>query len=191
MPATSQRTTSPDDSRTTAQPGASWRHAAGAAVAASAILVLVLLAFAGPTYTAKTKEIPIAVAGAQPAVAAFEQQLAAQGEASAAIDVRELSDRAAAVTAIEQREVYGAIVLPNQPGGVVEVMTASAGSAPATQLLNRPRTGHQQGGRGAWLTLAAWLVVGVALIIVGHHRNDPGALEHVDTSPGDDSATRG
>lgn len=360
MPATSQRTTSPDDGRTTAQPGASWRHAAGAAVAASAILVLVLLAFAWPTYTAKTKDIPIAVAGAQPAVAAFEQQLAAQGEASAAIDVRELSDRAAAVTAIEQREVYGAIVLPNQPGGVVEVLTASAGSAPATQLLNGLAQGISkaavgQGGQAAtvtdvvplahadsrgaglaltglplamggmiggvlisllvsgwrqrlsaivgycligglaltlilhtwfgwlpgafgltwlaislalgataativglqsligqpgiavgavltllignplsslampkewlpgawgetgqyfvpgasgtllrdlsyfpaadasryWLTLASWLVVGIALIIVGHHRNDPGALEHVDTSPGDDSATRG
>lgn len=31
-----------------------------------------------------------------------------------------------------------------------------------------------------WLTLGAWFVVGIALLVLGHHRNDPGAFDHLD-----------
>lgn len=53
--------------------------------------------------------------------------------------------------------MYGAIVLPGQPGASIEVLTASAGSAPATQLLgvlaqNISKAAQAQGGAPATVT---------------------------------------
>ena len=33
------------------------------------------------------------------------------------------------------------------------------------------------GTASQWLTLGAWFLVGVILLVIGHHRNDRGALE--------------
>ncbi|WP_106850278.1 hypothetical protein [Blastococcus sp. Marseille-P5729] len=116
----------------------SWKHAVGAILAATTVVTLVLLAFAWPTYTSSVKDMPIAIAGAPQAVEAFEQQFTAGGEQAAeAIDPQQYADRAAAVEAIDKREVYGAIVLPSAPGEGIEVLTTSAGSAAASQLLTQ------------------------------------------------------
>ncbi len=101
-----------------------------AAVGLSAVLALIVLAFSWPSITAEPRDLPIGITGPAPAVAAAQQ---AVGQAQpGAIDFVEVADRAAAVEAIETREVYAAIVLGEQP----ELLTASAGSPVVTQMAN-------------------------------------------------------
>ncbi|MEL4358757.1 MULTISPECIES: hypothetical protein [unclassified Luteococcus] len=106
-----------------------WQATLRTILAAATVVTLVLLAFAWPSYTAKPKGMPVAIVAPTPQRAAVAQQLEAAGGAFTVVDQ---SDRAAAVEAIEQRGVYGALVFSGQK---TEVLTASAGSAAATQML--------------------------------------------------------
>jgi hypothetical protein len=63
--------------------------------------------------TASPRDLPIAITGPAEAISAAEQAVDAQAEG--AIAFVEVDDRAAAVQAIETREVYGAIVLGRSP----------------------------------------------------------------------------
>jgi hypothetical protein len=101
----------------------------GIAVALAAVVAVIVLAFAWPSVTAEPKDLPIAISGPAQAVAAAEA--AVDSEAQGAIAFREVDDREAAVTAIEERDVYGAVVLGTEP----EVLTSSASSLPVAQLL--------------------------------------------------------
>lgn len=101
-----------------------WWRSAVFGVLLSAVVCVVVLAFSWPSVTLSPKDVPIAVAGPEDAVAPIEQALEEQGDG--AFDLVKVSDRTAAVNAIESRDVYGAIVLGTSP----EVLTASgAGSA--------------------------------------------------------------
>ncbi|MCK8671643.1 hypothetical protein M1M07_10995 [Rhodococcus sp. HM1] len=103
------------------------------AVGAAAIVGIVLLAFTWPAVTSEPRDLPVAVAGPEAAVAQVTGVVAAQaGEALAPTPV---SDRAAAVEAIEQREVYGAIVLGSAPGEAPEVLIATAANPQVAQML--------------------------------------------------------
>ena len=96
------------------------------------VVVLVLLAFGWPTYTAKVKDMPLGV------VATSEQQAQLQQALDAADDPFELTSSpstAEAEQAIKQREVYGAVIMPTKAGEATQVLTASAGSSAATQML--------------------------------------------------------
>jgi hypothetical protein len=95
----------------------------------AAIVTVLLLAFAWPAVTADVHALPIAVVGPE----AQTSQLAAALEENkhGAFDLVTAVDRDAAVTRIENREVYGAIVLGQQP----EILTASAASPVVAQLL--------------------------------------------------------
>lgn len=109
-----------------------WNATIRTILGASAVVMLVLLAFAWPTYTAKVKEMPLGV------VATTEQQAALQQALDTAGDPFELTSYANADEArhaIEQREVYGAVVMPAKQGGATQVFTASAGSTAATQMI--------------------------------------------------------
>jgi hypothetical protein len=84
-------------------------------------VAVILTLFAWPTAKVGPREVPIGVAGA-PAV---ERVLAAQ---DGRFEVHRYADEAAARTAIEDREVYGAFA-----GG--KLLTASAASPAITQML--------------------------------------------------------
>jgi hypothetical protein len=99
--------------------------AAGIAAAVSVIV----LAFSWPAVTAEPKDVPVAVAGPPQAVDGVRASLDA--EQPGVVDLREVDDRDAAVTAIETRDVYGAVVLGEAP----EVLTSSAASTATNQML--------------------------------------------------------
>jgi len=110
-------------------PRTTWRFAVIFGVLGSLIVGLVVLAFVWPIATASAHDLPIAIAGPPAQVAAVEK--AVDAKASGVIAFHRVADRDAAVGSIKHRTVYGAIVLGASP----EVLTASAGSPVAGQLL--------------------------------------------------------
>jgi hypothetical protein len=94
-------------------------------VVAAAVLAL----FAWPNARMAPRDLPVGVAGSAAAVAPVEARLAAEGGAFA---VHRYADQAAAVEAIEDREVYGAIVVSADGPAV---LTASAASPAVAQLM--------------------------------------------------------
>jgi hypothetical protein len=99
----------------------------------SALLALVVTAFAWPASEIEPRDLPVAAVGPGEAVAGFENATTAALGAEA-LDVRTLDSRADAVTAIENREVSGAFVFGTTG---VEVLTASAGSPAVAQMLQQ------------------------------------------------------
>ncbi|MBA3308725.1 MAG: hypothetical protein H0U28_01515, partial [Nocardioidaceae bacterium] len=107
-----------------------WVHVAAAVAGLTALLALILTGFAWPASNLAPRDLPIAVAGPPPAVAPVEQQLTAAGDD--AFDVTAAASRKAAVAAIEDRDVYGAIVIGETAS---ELLTAPAASPVVAQLL--------------------------------------------------------
>lgn len=105
-----------------------WPHALRTALLAAAAVCIVLLAFAWPSVTAKVQNLPIAAVGHPDQIS----QITAKAPAGS-LNVRTASSRDEAVKLIEQREVYGAIVLGASP----EILVASAGSPVASQALTQ------------------------------------------------------
>jgi hypothetical protein len=98
----------------------------------TALITVLLIAFAWPAARSEPHDIPLAVAGPEPAVAQVGQGL--EQAMPGGFELTAVPDRAAAVQKIEDRDVYGAIVLdPQQP----EVLTASAGSPAVAQILTQ------------------------------------------------------
>jgi hypothetical protein len=96
------------------------------------ILTVLLIAFAWPAARSEPRDLPVAVAGPQPAVT----QVAAGLEQAmpGGFEIKPVADRLAAVQAIEDRDVYGAIIAdPQAP----EVLTASAGGPAVAQILTQ------------------------------------------------------
>lgn len=116
-----------------ARPHTRWPLSVGLGVAGAVIVTLVVLAFLWPTKTATAHDVPIGVSGPAAAVSAFEQAL--DDNANGVFEFVDASDRAAAVSQIERRETYGAIVLAAPPA-TPEVLTAPAGSPVVAQLLS-------------------------------------------------------
>src|SRR5262245_44735039 len=100
-----------------------------AALVVPLVLALTLATFAWPSARLEPRELPIGVAGPTGAV---EQRLAHAGEG--AFDVHRYADEAAAREAIEDREVYAAVVAS---GGGVRVLTASAASPLVAGMLQQ------------------------------------------------------
>jgi hypothetical protein len=117
-----------------ARPHTKWRFTVLFGILGALVVGLVVLAFVWPIATATAKDLPVAISGPAASVAAVEK--AVDADASGVIDFRTVSGRDAAVTRIEDRRVSGAIILPSTQGEVPEVLTASAGSTAASQLLN-------------------------------------------------------
>jgi len=98
----------------------------------TALLTVLLIAFAWPAARSEPREVPLAVAGPESAVAQVAKGL--EQAMPGGFELTAVPDRAAAVQKIEDRDVYGAIVLdPRQP----EVLTASAGSPAVAQILTQ------------------------------------------------------
>jgi len=105
-------------------------RALGAAVGIAALLTLLLSAFAWPTHELEPRGLPLAVVGPEQALAQVERATAPLGED--ALDLTSVDTRDDAIAAIQEREVYAAIV----PGpSRTELMTAPAGSPAVATLL--------------------------------------------------------
>ena len=106
------------------------RPPAAAILAVPLIVAVVLALFAWPSSRLEPRDLPVGVAGPSAAAGAIERQLGAQ---EGAFDVHRYSDAAEAREAIEDREVYGALVAtPDGP----TVLTSSAASPAVSQLLS-------------------------------------------------------
>ncbi|MFG1628482.1 hypothetical protein [Kribbella sp. NPDC049227] len=98
----------------------------------TALLTVLLIAFAWPAARSEPRNVPLAVAGPAPAVAQVENGL--EQAMPGGFEVTAVPDRATAVQKIQDRDVYGAIVLdPQQP----ELLTASAGAPAVAQILTQ------------------------------------------------------
>ncbi|MGW2567915.1 ABC transporter permease [Streptomyces sp. NPDC001537] len=100
------------------------------------LAALALWAFAWPAARTAPRDLPLGVAGPTAATAQVERQLE-QNEG--AFEIHRYADEAAARDAIEDRTVYGAVVVtPQGP----ELLTASAASPTVAQLLRQAVAGQ-------------------------------------------------
>jgi hypothetical protein len=105
----------------------------------TAVLTVLLIAFAWPAARSEPRDLPIGVVAPPPAATQIGGML--EQNLPGGFEIHAYADRAAAVAAIEDREVYGAIVA--QPSGS-EMLIASAGSPAVGQILTQMATRMQQ-----------------------------------------------
>jgi hypothetical protein len=98
----------------------------------TAVLTVLLIAFAWPAARSAPRDVPLAISG--PAAAVAQVQGGLEKAMPGGFEFTAVTDRAAAVKAIEDRDVYGAIVLDQQ---APEVLTASAGGPAVAQILTQ------------------------------------------------------
>jgi hypothetical protein len=134
------------------KPHTRWSRAALIGIGASLIVGVFVLAFSWPSVTSSVHGIPVVVAGSGPAADAVAAQLAGAPAEGAGADAGTSADpatfvvtraesRADAVSAIESREAFGAIVVASTPAASAsavpaapEVLTASADGAVVSQI---------------------------------------------------------
>lgn len=107
------------------------RRVIGIALGLSVVIGVLVTAFVWPSSEIAPRDVPIAVAGPAEAVEAVSQQL--DQAVPDGFAVTAVGSDAEARAAIEDRDVYGAIVL--SPGGAPTVLTASAASPVVAQTL--------------------------------------------------------
>ncbi|MFD7436783.1 ABC transporter permease [Streptomyces sp. NPDC059861] len=118
------------------------RHVVAVVVLVPLVAALALWAFAWPAARTAPHDLPLGVAGPATATVQIQQQLARH---QGAFEIHRYADETAAREAVEDRTVYGAIVVTAQGP---ELLTASAASPVVAQLLQqamsaegaRPRT---------------------------------------------------
>ncbi|WP_329280043.1 ABC transporter permease [Streptomyces sp. NBC_01451] len=110
------------------------RHMIAVIVLVPALVALALWAFAWPAARTAPRDLPLGVAGPATAVTQVERQLSAH---EGAFEIHRYADEAAARAAIENRTVYGAVVVTAQGP---ELLTASAASPVVAQLLQQAVT---------------------------------------------------
>ena len=107
-----------------------WARVVAIAIVLATVVSVIVLAFLWPAITSEVKGLPIAAAGPS---AQLDQLVGGIDEhAPGLFEITTVDDRNTAIDAIESREVYGAIVLGQQP----EVLTASAASPVVAQALS-------------------------------------------------------
>ncbi|WP_020577813.1 hypothetical protein [Actinopolymorpha alba] len=106
------------------------------------LAAVALLMFVWPAARMAPHDLPIGVAGPAQATGVLTERLSAVG--SGAFEIHQYADEAAARSAIQDREVYGALVAG--PSGMT-VLTASAASPLVAQLLTQAVTA-EAGGAG-------------------------------------------
>ena len=104
----------------------SLKQALLAAIFAAAIVTVILLAFSWPTVTSEPRDLPIAAAGDQEQI----DQITADAP-EGMLDLKKVDSRAEAHQLIREREVYGALLLGDDP----EILTSTAASPPVAQQL--------------------------------------------------------
>ena len=112
-----------------------WLKSLRAALIATAVVSVVLLAFAWPTATSKTENLPVAVVGTQEQIDRMSEKMPEN-----MLELHPVAHRQDVVNGIRTREVYGGIVLGQDP----EILTASAASPVASQMLGTVGTTMQR-----------------------------------------------
>ncbi|WP_223180130.1 ABC transporter permease [Streptomyces griseicoloratus] len=107
------------------------RRMAAVVVLVPVLVALALWAFAWPAARTAPHDLPLGVAGPATATAPLEQRLT---QREGAFEVHRYADEAAARDAIEDRAVYGAVVVTEQGP---KLLTASAASPAVAQLLQQ------------------------------------------------------
>jgi hypothetical protein len=120
---------------------AAWTHVLAVSVGLTALLCLLVIAFAWPATQLAPRSLPVVVAG--PAEATAQVSAALDKAVPGGFAVTVVADEAAARAAIERRDAYGAILLGPTP----TVLTATAASPIVAQLLTQLATtlGARQG----------------------------------------------
>ncbi|MEU7721079.1 ABC transporter permease [Streptomyces tibetensis] len=117
------------------------RHVIAVVVLVPVLAALALWAFAWPASRIAPRDLPLGVAGPPAAAAQVERQLERH---EGAFEIHRYADEAAARDAIEDRSVYGAVVVtPQGP----ELLTASAASPVVAQFLQQA-VGRQADAQG-------------------------------------------
>ncbi len=109
-----------------------WAQAIGAAIAVTAALTVLLLAFVWPAVSSAPKDLPVAVAPA--AAAPAVQARLASGPAAGVVAVLPVSDENAARQAIAEQRAVGAVVIG--PSGA-KVLKATLASPVGAGVLDR------------------------------------------------------
>ncbi|MFJ4244144.1 ABC transporter permease [Streptomyces iakyrus] len=118
------------------------RHVIAVVVLVPVLAALALWAFAWPASRIAPRDLPLGVAGPPAAAAQVEKQLERH---EGAFEIHRYADEAAARDAIEDRSVYGAVVVtPQGP----ELLTASAAGPAVAQFLQQA-VGQQAAAGGA------------------------------------------
>ncbi|MFG2925008.1 ABC transporter permease [Streptomyces sp. NPDC048305] len=155
-------------------PAAANRRAVAAILLVPLIATLALWAFAWPASRIAPRGLPVGVAGAAPAAEQMEKRFE---QRPGAFEIHRYDDADAARTAIEDRVVYGAVVITGQgpqlltasaAGPVVaQLLTEAVGSAappgtevPVTDVVAAPRTDPRGSALGASILPLA--IAGVA-----------------------------
>lgn len=112
-------------------PTGTTRRMIAVAVLVPVIAALALWAFAWPAARTAPRDVPLGVAGPAAATAQVEKELA---QHEGAFELHHYKDEAAARDAIEDRTVYGAVVVTTDGP---ELLTASAASPVVAQLLQQ------------------------------------------------------
>ncbi|WP_052425013.1 hypothetical protein [Streptomyces fulvoviolaceus] len=116
-------------STASAAPTGNARRMIAVVVLVPVLAALALWAFAWPAARSAPRDLPLGVAGPAAATAQAEKQLT---QREGAFEIHHYADEAAARAAIEDRTVYGAVVVTAQGP---ELLTASAASPVVAQLL--------------------------------------------------------
>ncbi len=109
-----------------------WKPVILFTIMETVIVSLILVIFAWPLVNAKPVALPVGIVGPTSVTAAVEE--AVNGQAPGAFIWTEFETADAAVSAIAQREVYGAFVLSDAG---LDVITASAANAAVAQVLTQ------------------------------------------------------
>ena len=118
------------------RPRPAWLKSVRAALIATAAVCVVLLAFAWPTATSKIENLPVAVMGTQEQIDTITAKIPDD-----MLEIHPVANREDIINGIKSRKVYGGIVLGSQP----EILTASAASPVASQVLTGIGTTMQRG----------------------------------------------
>lgn len=167
--------TSPDAA---AQSRAAWIRAAAVGAGMALVGCIMAMAFLLPLTHQEPKDIDLGIAGPEQATTALEGRFAEQNPDL--FNVTHYDDRDSAVTAIEERDVSGAVVVGADG---TEFLVASAGAAQVSQLLTQMADGMAaqpdaqvtvtdvvEGGKNAAainMSIIAALIPGLAGSMVG------------------------
>jgi len=113
---------------------AAWTHVLAVSVGLTAMLCLLVVAFAWPATQLAPRSLPVVVAG--PAEATAQVTAALDKAVPGGFAVTTVADEAAARAAIERRDAYGAVVLGQAP----TVLIATAASPVVAQLMTQLAT---------------------------------------------------
>ncbi|MFG2146233.1 hypothetical protein ACGFRG_18795 [Streptomyces sp. NPDC048696] len=132
-PVSTETPATPDGAGSTTEPvGAGspapdgWRKVPILVVALTALLVAMLTAFALPAINSGPHKVPIAVAGPDAAAVKIAGQL--EKAKPGGFRIRTLPDARAARERIDDRDIYGAVVVGATPGAKPEVLIATTAS---------------------------------------------------------------